>query len=50
MTKAEAGDEGYAYEYQWIRVEDGVETEVVGATSSTFVPHKADAGKQIGCG
>ena len=47
VTKAEAGDEGYAYEYQWIRVEDGVETEVVGATSSTFVPHKADAGKQI---
>ena len=47
VTKAEAGNEGYAYEYQWILVEDGVETEVVGATSSTFVPHKADAGKQI---
>ena len=47
VTKAEAGTGDNAFVYQWILVEDGVETEIDGATSSTFVPHKADAGKQI---
>ena len=49
-TKAEAGDTGYAYTYQWIRVDsDGSSnaTDISGATGSTYVLASADEGKKI---
>ena len=50
-TKAEAGDTGYAYTYQWIRVDsDGSSnaTDISGATAtSTYVLVSADDGKKI---
>ena len=50
-TKAEAGDTGYAYTYQWIRVDsDGSSnaTDIPGATAtSTYVLVSADEGKKI---
>ena len=49
-TKAEAGDTGYAYTYQWIRVDsDGSSnaTDISGATASTYVLASADEGKKI---
>ena len=49
-TKAEAGDTGYAYTYQWVRVDsDGSSnaTDISGATASTYVLASADEGKKI---
>ena len=49
-TKAEAGETGYAYTHQWIRVDsDGGSnaTDISGATASTYVLAAADAGKKI---
>ena len=49
-TKAEAGDTGYAYTYQWIRVDsDGSSNaiDISGATASTYVLASADEGKKI---
>ena len=49
-TKAEAGDTGYAYTYQWIRVDsDGSSNaiDISGATGSTYVLASADEGKKI---
>ena len=41
------GLENVAYTYQWIRVIDGVETEIPNATSSTYEVATADIGHQI---
>ena len=41
------GLENVAYTYQWIRVIDGVETEISGATSSTYEVVTADIGHQL---
>ncbi len=45
-TKADNGDSGYAYTYQWIRVDGGTETNISGATSNTYTPVD-DEGKKI---
>ena len=44
-TKAENGDAGYAYTYQWVRVDGTNETDIAGATSDTYRLVQADAGK-----
>ena len=41
------GLENVAYTYQWIRVIDGVETEIAGATGTTYEVATADIGHQI---
>ena len=43
-TKADKADAGYAYTYQWIRVDGGSETDITGATASTYMLTAADAG------
>ena len=46
-TKAEDGDTGYAYTYQWILVDGNTETDISGETSSTYTPSSSDVGKTI---
>ena len=48
-TKAENGDAGFAYTYQWYRVDAGAETQISGAggRGSTYTLAQADAGKQF---
>ena len=46
-TKAEAGDMGYAYTYQWVRVDGSDETDISGATSKTYTLAADDAGKTL---
>ena len=45
--KAENGDAGFAYTYQWYRVDAGAETEITGAQGrvSTYTLVQADEGK-----
>ena len=45
--KAENGDTGYAYTHQWIRVDGGTETDILGETSSTYTLSSSDVGKTI---
>jgi hypothetical protein len=47
LTKADNGDTGYAYTYQWIRVDGETETEIGSATSSTYTLTVGDAGKTV---
>ena len=46
-TKAESGDTGYAYTYQWVRVDGGSEINIAGATSKTYTAVAADEGKTL---
>ena len=48
-TKAENGDAGFAYTYQWYRVDAGAETQISGAggRGSTYTLAQADAGKKF---
>ena len=46
-TKADNGDEGYAYTYQWISVDETTETDIAGATSKTYALEVMDEGKQV---
>ena len=46
-AKAEAGDAGYAYTYQWYRVEGNTETPISSATATTYTVGLADNGKKI---
>ena len=46
ITDAE-GTSNAAFTYQWIRVDDGDETDINGATRSTYEPNDQDADKQI---
>ena len=48
-TKAENGDAGFAYTYQWYRVDAGAETPITGASGrgSTYTLAQADAGKKF---
>ena len=46
-TQAEAGDAGYAYTYQWVRVDGTDESDISGATSMTYKAVSADAGKTL---
>ena len=43
-TTADSGD---AYEYQWILVDGGTETDIAVATSKTYTPAASDVGKSI---
>ena len=44
-TKADNGDSGYAYTYQWVRVSGGAETTISGATGTTYTPVADDVGE-----
>ena len=48
-TKAENGDAGFAYTYQWYRVDAGAETQISGAKGrgSTYTVTQADVGKKL---
>ena len=48
-TKADNGDTGYAYSYQWLRVDaDGMSNETdIGADAVTYTPVAADVGKKV---
>ena len=47
-TKADGGETGYAYTYQWFRVDgSSVETPVSGATGSSYVVQAADVDHTI---
>ena len=46
-TQAEAGDAGYAYTYQWVRVDGTDESDISGATSMTYKAVSADVGKTL---
>ena len=48
-TKAENGNAGFAYTYQWYRIDAGAETPITGAKGreSTYTLAQADAGKQF---
>ena len=46
-TKAEGGDSGYAYTYQWILVDGNNEDDIPGETSSTYMLLFSDVGKTI---
>ena len=50
LSKADNGDAGYAYRYQWVRVDaDGTSnpTDVGAATSRTYTLAAADVGKRV---
>ena len=38
---------GVTYEYQWVRVDGGTDTDIFGATESSYVLQTADAGKTV---
>ena len=46
-TKADNGDTGYAYSYQWVRVDGSTETPITSATARTYTLTAADLGKTI---
>ena len=46
-SKAENGDDGFAYTYQWVRVDGGTETDISGETASTYTLTMADLGRTI---
>ena len=46
-TKADNGDAGYAYTYQWVLVDGTTETDLAGETGSTYTPVATDASKKI---
>ena len=48
-TKAENGDAGFAYTYQWYRIDAGTETPIAGANGrgSTYTLAQADEGKKF---
>ena len=46
-TNAEAGIPGYAYTYQWVRVDGANESDIAGATRNIYWPVAADEGKTL---
>ena len=46
-SKAENGDVGFAYTYQWVRSVSGTDTDISGATSSTYTLTAADEGNTV---
>ena len=46
-TKAENGDTGFVYTYQWVRVDGSDETDISGATSSTYTLTNDDVDKTL---
>ena len=47
LTRADNGESGYAYAYQWVRVDGDTETDIAGATSTTYQASAADVGNKI---
>ena len=47
LTRANNGEAGYAFGYQWIRVDGGDETDIPGATSRSYTLAGADVGKRV---
>ena len=47
LTKADAGDTGFAYTYQWVRVDGATETDIAGATAETYMLGADDEGKKV---
>ena len=47
LTKADNGDSGYGYTYQWLRVDGSTETVLSSATSSTYTLAPADEGETV---
>ena len=47
LTQAAAGEMGFAYSYEWIRVVGGRETIIPSANSNTYTLAPVDEGKQI---
>ena len=48
LTRADNGEAGHAYEYQWIRLDDNLlPANIPGATSSTYTLVDADQGTRI---
>ena len=46
-TQADNSDTGYAYTYQWIRVDGESETEIISATSKTYTLTADDVSKTV---
>ena len=46
-AKADNGDTGYAYTYQWVRVDGADVTDIAGATSGAYTLAAADIGKTV---
>ena len=46
-TKADNDDSGFAYAYQWIRVDGETETNITNATTSTYTLTAEDEGKTV---
>ena len=46
-SKAENGDVGFAYTYQWVRSVSGTDTDISGATSITYTLTAADEGNTV---
>ena len=47
LTRAERGEAGHAYSWQWIRVDGVTETAISAATSKTYTLVAADVGKKV---
>ncbi len=46
-TKAENDDVGYAYTYQWLRLDEGTETEISDATADSYTLSDDDEGATV---
>ena len=46
-TRAANGEAGYAYSYQWIRVQGSSETDIAGATSKTYTLTADEVGRKV---
>ena len=46
-SKAENGDVGFAYTYQWVRSVSGTDTDISGETASTYTLTAADLGNRV---
>ena len=46
-SKAEDGEAGFAYTYQWVRSVSGTDTDIAGATLSTYTLTAADEGNTV---
>ena len=46
-SRAEAGERGFAYSYQWARNDGNTKTDIAGATARTYTLTDADLGKKV---
>ena len=47
LSKADNSETGYAYRYQWVRVDGTSDTGITGATSNAYTLAAADEGKKL---